>query len=290
MKISRTIETVILAVLLIACVALLFMRMEATRASGRVDSDAAAATPVPEDTPVPEVTAEPITTPAPTSTPEPTVPPTPTPTPDTPEGRAAALGLPAPPDIDIDSWEFILGNGWNSIGEYTPEIEMLESQGFDPRVIEPMKAFIKATRDEGLSVYLSSGYRSYADQAYLFDRKVAQVGSYEDAARIVLPPGTSEHQTGLTCDITDRYYETKNSSLENTAMYKYMSQHCHEYGFIVRYPADKEDITGVMYEPWHFRYVGVEAANYMVENNLCLEEFVSLYREIYSADNPAPQA
>lgn len=295
MKIFRTIGIILLAAMLIACVVLFFMRMEATRASDRAALDAALATPkptaAPEGTPVPagsdatpEPTAEPTPTPEPEATPEPT------PAPDSPAGRAAALGLPAPPDIDIDSWEFILGNGWNSIGEYTPEIEMLENQGFDPRVIEPMKAFVQATRDQGLSVFLSSGYRSYADQKYLFDRKVSQVGSYEAAARIVLPPGTSEHQTGLTCDITDRYYETKDHTLENTAMYKYMSQHCQEYGFIVRYPADKEDITGVMYEPWHFRYVGVEVANYMVETNLCFEEFVSLYKEIYSADNPAPTA
>lgn len=104
-----------------------------------------------------------------------------------------------------------------------------------------------------------------------------QYGSEEEAAAIVAPPGTSEHQTGLACDITDQYYELKNSSLEDTALFQWMSQHCQEYGFIVRYPKDKEDVTGIIYEPWHFRYVGEEAAAYIMEHGLCLEEFLALY-------------
>lgn len=292
MKFQRTVGWILAAAIFAGCLALFIMRMEVTRASDQATQTAVWSTPEPSSAPevspaAPDITAGPTAEPTPTQGPTPT--PEPTPDPDTPEGRAAALGLPAPPDIDIDSWEYILGNAWNSLGEYTPEIEYLEQQGFDPRVIEPMTEFVAATRAQGLSVYLSSGYRSYAEQKYLFDNKVAQVGSYEAAARIVLPPGTSEHQTGLTCDITDRYYSLKDESLENTAMFQYMRDHCQEYGFIVRYPKNKEDITGVMYEPWHFRYVGVEAAAYMVENDLCLEEFVSLYREIYSAEDPAPE-
>lgn len=231
--------------------------------------------------------SQPTAEPAAEVTPEPAV------DPDSPEGRAAAMGLPAPPDIDIDSWEFILANEYNSIGEYAPQgPETLEGQQLDERIIEPMKAMVADTRDQGLSVFLSSGYRSFADQRYLYNRKVAQYppdGKDSNGRWIVLPPGTSEHQTGLACDITDVYHEFKDRSLEETAMYQYMSQHCHEFGFIVRYPADKEDVTGVMYEPWHFRYVGVEVATYITENGICLEEFVSLYRDIYSADNPAPE-
>ena len=239
--------------------------------------------PVESESSEPEPSAEPT----PEVTPEPAV------DPDSPEGRAAAMGLPAPPEIDIDSWEFILANDYNSIGEYAPQgPEMLEGQPLDSRIIEPMKAMVADTRDQGLSVYLSSGYRSYSDQRYLYNRKVAQYppdGKDSNGRWIVLPPGTSEHQTGLACDITDVYHEFKDRSLEETAMYQYMSQHCQEFGFIVRYPADKEDVTGVMYEPWHFRYVGVEAAPYIMENGICLEEFVSLYRDIYSAENPAPE-
>ena len=140
-----------------------------------------------------------------------------------------------------------------------------------------MQQFVADARAEGLSVFLSSGYRGFEEQQYLFNRKVEQYGE-EKAATIVSRPGTSEHQTGLACDITDEYYELKDESLENTALYQWMSKHCQEYGFIVRYPKDKEEITGIIYEPWHFRYVGVEAATYMVEHNLCLEEFVALYQ------------
>ena len=91
-------------------------------------------------------------------------------------------------------------------------------------------------------------------------------------------PGTSEHQTGLCCDITDRYYEMKDRSLENTELYQWMSAHCQEYGFIVRFPDGKEDVTGIIYEPWHFRYVGKEAAAYIMEHDLTLEEFLELYQ------------
>ena len=126
--------------------------------------------------------------------------------------------------------------------------------------------------------WLSSTYRDYATQTYLYNRKVSQYGE-EIAKTIVAPPGTSEHQLGLAADITDKYYEFKNESLENTELFQWMSANCAQYGFIVRYPKDKEDVTGIMYEPWHFRYVGVEAAEYIMENGLCLEEFVALYEE-----------
>ena len=181
------------------------------------------------------------------------------------------------PDIDISSWEYVLANAEHSIGEYTPELGEIEGQKLDQRILEPMQQFVADARAEGLSVFLSSGYRGFEEQQYLFNRKVEQYGE-EKAATIVSRPGTSEHQTGLACDITDEYYELKDESLENTALYQWMSKHCQEYGFIVRYPKDREEITGIIYEPWHFRYVGVEAATYMVEHNLCLEEFVALYQ------------
>ena len=153
---------------------------------------------------------------------------------------------------------------------------MENNQKFDERAADALRTFMQAARDEGLSVYLSSTYRSYAEQQYLYNRKVSQVGE-ELAKTIVAPPGTSEHQLGLSADITDRYYATKDESLENTELFQWMSAHCAEYGFIVRYPKDKQDVTGIMYEPWHFRYVGVDAATYIMEHGLCLEEFVALY-------------
>jgi len=180
------------------------------------------------------------------------------------------------PDIDTDDWMYILANPWNEIGDYTPVLASLEGQQFDERIVDDMEAFAEAARAEGLSVLLSSGYRSYDTQSWLFRRKADEYGE-EVAQTIVARPGTSEHQTGLCCDITDRYYAEKGWDLENTALYQWMSRHCQEYGFIVRFPKGKEDVTGIIYEPWHFRYVGVEAATYITEHDLTLEEFLELY-------------
>ena len=201
---------------------------------------------------------------------------------ETAQPQAPAAPEPEPesdlPDVDPASWELALANAENSIGEYAPPLAVVEGMEVDERIVEPLTAFIAAARNEGLSVYLSSAYRDYANQSYLYNRKVEQYGGDEAmAATIVAPPGTSEHQTGLACDITDQYYELKNSSLEDTALFQWMSQHCQEYGFIVRYPKDKEDVTGIIYEPWHFRYVGKEAAAYIMDHGLCLEEFLALY-------------
>ncbi len=204
-----------------------------------------------------ETTAEEV---LPTPTPEPTEPP-----------------MPPKPDIDINSWEFILANATHSIDDYAPEVAQFEDVMLDYRIIDAMQSFVDDARAQGLNVIMSSGYRDYYTQTSLFEAKVAEYGE-EEAATIVAPPGTSEHQTGLAADITDDYYDYMNESLENTELYKWMSVHCHEYGFIVRFPKGKEDITGIIYEPWHYRYVGVEAATYIMENNLTLEEFIELYK------------
>ena len=214
-----------------------------------------------ETPPPPSVTAEPTPTPTPEPTPESTPEPT-----------------PSRPDVDVTSWEFIFANPTHEIGNYAPELATIEGQQFDVRIVDAMKAFIAAARAEGLSVCINSGYRDYATQNYLYERKVAQYGGDRViAATIVAPPGTSEHQTGLCADIADQFYSTKNRALENTATFQWMKAHCAEYGFILRYPDGKEEITGIMYEPWHFRYVGAEAAEFIMENGLTLEEFLTLY-------------
>ena len=243
-----------------------------------------------------ELTAE--AAPAPALTPEPT--PEATPDPNSPAMIAAAKGLPTPPDIDITEWQYMLVSAAYPLDpqDYAPaELAYLNMTGGDTdivttydgnrqvvdiRIAQPLIDFAQGCKNAGLPVYLSSGYRSYDEQMYLYNRKVGQGYSEEVAKTIVAYPGTSEHQTGLVCDITDYYRETKDSSLENTETYQWLREHCTEYGFVVRYPADKsgsaDSITGVIYEPWHFRYVGREAAEYIMANNLCLEEFWELYR------------
>lgn len=190
------------------------------------------------------------------------------------------------PDIDITSWEYVLVNDANRLtgADFPPQVvNVSESQcPVDSRIAEPLMAMAEACKAAGNSVYLSSGYRSYADQAANFTRVCNNNGVPDgkdyNGFYITMPAGASEHQTGLACDITDRYYEIKNASLENTATFQWLKANCTDYGFILRFPQDKQEITGVMYEPFHFRYVGVEVAKYMTENNLCLEEFVALYR------------
>ena len=181
------------------------------------------------------------------------------------------------PDIDINDWKFILANPWHSVEEYEPDLEWFGDVQLDYRIIDAMDAFVGDARDLGYSVVMVSGYRSYDTQTGLFEQTADAYGE-EEAATIVAVPGTSEHQTGLAADITDDYYDLMNESLENTELYQWMSAHCHEYGFIVRFPKGKEDITGIIYEPWHYRYVGVEAATYIMEHDLTLEEFLELYQ------------
>ncbi|MBQ8305932.1 MAG: M15 family metallopeptidase [Blautia sp.] len=183
---------------------------------------------------------------------------------------------PGRPAVDTDSWEFILANPTHSVKEYEPKVAALEGIELDERIIPAMKDFVEAARAQGLSVVLASGYRGYAEQTWLFQEKVSEYGE-ERAETIVARPGTSEHQTGLAADITDAYYEVKKQELEYTDLYEWMSRHCQEYGFIVRYPRDKEDITGIIYEPWHFRYVGIPAATYIMEQGITLEEFLERY-------------
>lgn len=132
------------------------------------------------------------------ATPTPVVPAAPTPTPEPDNGL---------PKVNTGSWELTLVNAQNPIGEAVPE-DLAELEGgryFDGRAVDALKEFIAAARAEGLSVCLSSTYRSYSEQSYLFTRKVGQCGGDEAAAaRIVTRPGTSEHQLGLCADITDQ--------------------------------------------------------------------------------------
>ncbi len=135
-------------------------------------------------------------------------------------------------------------------------------------------------------IMVTSAYRSYNTQVSLFNREVEALGSEEEAARWVARPGHSEHQTGLVFDL-DLNQESSSGGIDytGTGIYKWVNEHCHNYGFIIRYPDDKQDITGIVYEPWHFRYIGVPHATYMVENNLCLEEYIELLHT-HSKDNP----
>ena len=136
----------------------------------------------------------------------------------------------------------------------------------------------------GLRFVVCSSYRSTELQHKLFEEdltaRMNKGMSYEEAyaatAAYTMPPGHSEHCTGLAMDIVSYYHQQLDTAQENTAETRWLQAHCWEYGFILRYPADKTNITGIAYESWHYRYVGKEVAKYITENNLTLEEYHAL--------------
>ncbi len=123
---------------------------------------------------------------------------------------------------------------------------------------------------QGLSIYISSGFRSYASQKSIYNRYVSRDGRIL-ADTYSARPGHSEHQTGYSIDLN-----TITQAFGRTSEGKWVAEHCHEYGFIIRYPQGKSDITGYCYEPWHLRYVGIEAATKIAQSGLCLEEYYGI--------------
>ena len=134
---------------------------------------------------------------------------------------------------------------------------------------------------------ICSAYRTQEYQEMLYENKVVRVMQedwlgYEDAlaeaAKVVAVPGTSEHQTGLAADIMDEVYPYLNEWQEHTEAQAWLMEHAPEYGFILRYPPDASDITGIVYEPWHYRYVGEKFAKEITKRGLTLEEYVAWRR------------
>lgn len=210
----------------------------------------------------------------------------PSPSPDM--GESSSLPSQAAAAQPDEDWRTLLVNAEHPLPEnFTVEtvpVEDYEDRLFDARAVERLNAMLKGAADAGLPLYLVSTYRSVERQTALYQRKVnyyleqglAQQEAEQQAARWVAAPGTSEHNLGLAADIVSANWYNENDDLtaefEQTPEFEWLSAHCVEYGFVLRYPKDKTELTGVEYEPWHYRYVGVEAARYLTENGLCLEE------------------
>jgi len=130
-----------------------------------------------------------------------------------------------------------------------------------------------AARADGYTLYLKSAYRSWQTQNTMYYNRLKKNKGKDDGW--VSKPGASDHQTGLGCDVVPKSWKSKamNSKMAKEPECQWMAEHCQEYGFIIRYPEDKQDVTEINYEPWHLRYVGIPAATYIMENGLCLEEF-----------------
>ena len=136
-----------------------------------------------------------------------------------------------------------------------------------------LEAFLKEGEANGVyGVTVTSAYRSYEYQDQLFQQEILIEGSAEEAAKDVNPPGISEHQTGLAVDMHNM--SSASQAFGNTHEAKWLAENAHKFGYILRYPEDKTDITGINYEPWHFRYVGRYHATKMYELNMCLEEYM----------------
>lgn len=192
------------------------------------------------------------------------------------------IGLDAPPygvgePVDEPASLTALVNKYHPLpADYVPELELLPpgytaSQGARLRP-EACAAFLQmadAAAEEGLRLYSASPYRSYAAQERVYQRYAAQQGA-EAADTYSARAGFSEHQTGLALDIN---VASLSARFEETAEYAWLSAHSWEYGFILRFPQGKEDLTGYLFEPWHYRYVGPETARLCHEQGWTLEEF-----------------
>ncbi len=224
--------------------------------------------PTPEPTPAP--TPEPTPAPTPAPTPEPTPEPTPTPRP-----RNTLLTLvnpwnPLPEDFSCDT-TFLYDEVWVGTAIYDDLQEMLND-----------------CFDANCQPYVCSGFRTWEKQQALFDNKIERL-IYEDgvdpeiaeeeAGKVVAVPGTSEHQLGLAVDIIDYNYPYLTSEQENTPTQSWLMNNSWRYGFILRYPNGTSDITGIIYEPWHYRYVGRDCAKEIYELDITLEEYLEMFYE-----------
>lgn len=187
---------------------------------------------------------------------------------------------------DASAWNLRIVNASHPITESYPiDITLLKNgQSVDSRIYRDLQDMMDAARSEGLSPLICSSYRTAEKQRLLYEAKVAscmeESGSRKEAekkaAEWVAPPGTSEHELGLAVDIVAESYQLLDKGQEETPEQKWLMEHCSEYGFILRYPTDKSDITGIGYEPWHYRYVGKKAAEEIMRHGICLEEYVNM--------------
>ncbi len=197
-------------------------------------------------------------------------------------GKPGTIDNPTIITIDEEKWYLTLVNSSYRIPDsYEPDLVYVCGSGerLDRKVAEHYEKMYNAAKAEGINLTPCSGYRSYELQERNYNNKISffesQGYSYEEAkvkaATIIMPPGSSEHNLGYAMDIVcvDEWFE-------DTAEFKWLTENAADYGFIMRYPKDKQDITKVIYEPWHWRYVGVELAKELKSSGLVLEEYMGV--------------
>ena len=197
---------------------------------------------------------------------------------DTPEGNTQE------PPVNVDDELLTVVNPWNPLPEdwVSDLVTLSDGRRVDSRCYEAFEEMMAACRDAGYAPFLCSAYRTQETQQSLYDNKVQRLmnsgmGEEEakvEAAKAVAIPGTSEHQLGLAVDIVDANMQDLTDEQEKTETQKWLMANSWRYGFIHRYPNDKTDITGIIYEPWHYRYVGKAAAQDIFNRDITLEEYV----------------
>lgn len=196
----------------------------------------------------------------------------------TPEGNTQE------PPVNVDDELLTVVNPWNPLPEdwVCDLVTLSDGRRVDSRCYEAFEEMMAACRDAGYAPFLCSAYRTQETQQSLYDNKVQRLmnsgmGEEEakvEAAKAVAIPGTSEHQLGLAVDIVDANMQDLTDEQEKTETQKWLMANSWRYGFIHRYPNDKTDITGIIYEPWHYRYVGKAAAQDIFNRDITLEEYV----------------
>lgn len=191
-----------------------------------------------------------------------------------------------------DDWSLILINKKHHIpDDYDFELSTIKGAiKSDVRVTRHVLDMIRGAEEDGVKLYICSPYRDMEKQEKLFDKKVKSYlrkgyefdEAYELASQTVAIPGTSEHQVGLAFDFITDGYTILEAGFAETEAGMWLRENAADYGFILRYPENKEAITEIEFEPWHYRYVGVDAAHEIMDRGLCLEEYVS---EIGLTDN-----
>lgn len=180
---------------------------------------------------------------------------------------------------------FILVNPWHALPEdFTVELDFVESAGVNPVCKADLEQMLADCRAAGFSPRILSGYRSIRDQEYNFNvavgKRVARGYAYKTAydyvRQNIAVPGTSEHHLGLAFDIVDSHFPYLETTQERTETQQWLMENCWNYGFIMRYPNGTTEITGIVYEPWHYRYVGREMAAEIHELGITLEEYVDM--------------
>ncbi len=185
-------------------------------------------------------------------------------------------------------WNLALVNNTHPLDEnYQPELAEVENgYTFDARAAEALKEMLAAAREAGLNPQICSAYRTIEDQKAIYnqtmqdwiDQGMTYLEAFEETGKSVAYPGTSEHELGLAADIVSASYGALDEAQAETEEAKWLEENCYKYGFILRYPPDKISETGIIYESWHYRYVGKEDAKKIMESGVTLEEYLG---EVY---------